>query len=197
MNKRIIFLMLITVLIVPFSAHAEQPLDCLKGHITRVVDVLRDPALKGESGKKTKKAKIRSVSGRMFDFPELSRRTLGQNWGKLSAEQQAEFVALYQSLLENVDADRLLTYSDEKITYDKEFPLSEKTVEVQTTIVTKKADVPIYYRMIRKEGEWRVYDVVIEGVSLINNYRTQFREMLSNKPPDALIDILRKKVSKA
>jgi phospholipid transport system substrate-binding protein len=72
--------------------------------------------------------------------------------------------------------------------------LSEKTVEVQTTIVTKKADVPIYYRVIQKDGDWKVYDVVIEGISLINNYRTQFREILANKPPEALIDTLRKKV---
>ena len=75
--------------------------------------------------------------------------------------------------------------------------LTEKTAEVQTTIMTKKADIPINYRVILKGSEWKVYDVVIEGVSLVSNYRNQFSEILSSKPPDGLIDTLRKKVAKA
>jgi phospholipid transport system substrate-binding protein len=90
-----------------------------------------------------------------------------------------------------------VNYSDEKVLFSKENTLTEKTTEVQTTIVTKKADIPIYYRVILKEGEWKVYDVVIEGVSLISNYRTQFREILTNKSPEHLLDTLRKKVGKA
>jgi phospholipid transport system substrate-binding protein len=133
----------------------------------------------------------------MFDYNELSRRTLGQNWTKLNAEQQKEFTELYKSILEDAYVDKIVTYTDEKILYNKENPLTEKTVEVQTTIVTKKADIPIFYRVIQKGSEWRVYDVVIEGVSLINNYRTQFREILTNKTPEALLETLRKKVGKA
>lgn len=196
MKKQLIFLTIAAVIIIPFSAYAGGPLDTVKGHVDKVINVLDDPSLKGETGKQARKVKIRFISEKMFDFNELSKRTLGQNWSRLNGEQQKEFMELYRSLLEDLYADRILSYKNEKIVFSKENALSEKTAEVQTTVVTKKADVPINYRVIQKQGEWRVYDVVIEGVSLINNYRTQFREILANKPPDALIDTLRKKVGK-
>lgn len=197
MKKQFFGLILVLLLIVPFSAYAGPPLDTVKGHINKVLDVLSDSSLKGESGKSAKKAKIRSISEKMFDYKELSRRTLGQNWNKFNNEQQKEFTELYKCILEDAYADKLITYTDEKILFNKENILSEKTCEIQTTIVTKKADIPIYYRVIQKEGEWRVYDIVIEGVSLVNNYRTQFREILASKSPDGLLDILRKKVGRA
>jgi phospholipid transport system substrate-binding protein len=197
MKKQFVGLILILLLTVPFSAHAGPPLDTVKGHIDKVLDVLRDSSLKGESGKGAKKAKIRSITEKMFDYTELSRRTLGQNWKKFNNEQQKEFTDLYKSIREDAYADKIMTYTDEKVVFNKENVLSEKTYEIQTTIVTKKADIPIFYRVIQKDGEWRVYDVVIEGVSLVNNYRTQFREILASKPPDGLLDVLRKKVGKA
>jgi phospholipid transport system substrate-binding protein len=133
----------------------------------------------------------------MFDYTELSKRTLGQNWSKFNASQQTEFLGLYKTLLEDAYADKIITYTDEKVVFGKETTLSEKTVEVQTTVITKKADIPINYRVIQKGSDWKVYDVVIEGVSLVSNYRNQFKEILSNKTPDALLDTLRKKVGKA
>jgi len=197
MKKQFFGLILVLLLIVPFPAYAGPPLDTIKGHINKVLDVLSDSSLKGQSGKSAKKAKIRSISEKMFDYNELSRRTLGQNWNKFNNEQQKEFTELYKSILEDAYADKLITYTNEKVLFNKENILSEKTCEIQTTIVTKKADIPIYYRVIQKEGEWRVYDIVIEGVSLVNNYRTQFREILASKSPDGLLDILRKKVGRA
>jgi phospholipid transport system substrate-binding protein len=197
MKKKIVVFILISLLIMPFYTYAGEPLETVKGHINKVLDVLRDSSLKGESGKSAKKAKIRSISEKMFDYTELSRRTLGQNWNKFNNAQQKEFIELYKSLLEDAYADKIITYTDEQVLFTKENMLSEKTCEVQTTIVTKKAEIPIYYRVIKKEDGWKVYDVVIEGVSLINNYRTQFKEILSSKSPDGLLDVLRKKVGKA
>ena len=197
MKKQGIVLTLIILLIIPLSVYAGAPLDSVKGNIDKVLDVLRDPALKGESGKKTKRQKIRSISDKMFDYSELSRRTLGQDWKKLNPAQQNEFTDLYKSLLEDAYADKIINYTDEKVAFSKENQLSEKTFEVQTTVLTKKADIPIYYRVIQKDGQWKVYDVVIEGVSLISNYRNQFREILMNKSPEVLLDTLRKKVGKA
>jgi phospholipid transport system substrate-binding protein len=196
MRKQLFFLILISFLAIPFSAYAGVPLDTLKGNVKKVLDILKDPSLEGASAKNIRKDRIRSISNNMFDFAELSKRTLGQNWNKFSKEQQTEFVQLYRALLEGVYADRIMSYANEEIIFNRESPLSEKTVEVQTTVLTKKADVPIQYRMIRKEGDWRVYDVVIEGVSLINNYRTQFREILSRETPAALLDTLRKKTAR-
>ena len=197
MKRQLSVLSVIAVLLFPLYAYAGAPLNAVEVHVNKVLDVLRDPALKGESGKKAKKEKIRSISEKMFDYPELSRRTLGQDWKKLNPSQQKEFTELYRTLLEDAYADKIVNYKDEKVIFGKENPLTEKTMEVQTTIVTKKADIPINYRVILKEGAWRVYDVVIEGVSLINNYRSQFREILANKSPEVLLDTLRKKVGKA
>ena len=187
----------ILCLIFPVSAFAGIPLETVKGHVDKVLEVLRDPSLKAESAKKVKKDKIRAISEKMFDFTELSKRTLASNWSKLSPEQQKEFIELYTSLLEDAYANKIMAYTDEKIVFSTEVALTEKTVEVRSTVLRKNGDVPIYYRVIMKDGSWRVYDVVIEGVSLINNYRSQFREILANNPPESLLETLRKKVGKA
>ena len=196
MKKYLISMVLTVCLICPVPAFAGVPLDTVKGYADKVLDVLRDPALKAEAAKKTKKDKLRAISEKMFDFTELSRRTLTNNWKKFSPDQQKEFVSLYKSLLGNTYSNKIFEYSDEKIIFTKEVPLSEKTVEVQSTVLRKSAEVPIYYRVILKDGMWRVYDVVVEGVSLINNYRTQFKDILSNNPPESLLETLRKKVGK-
>lgn len=198
MKRRLVRLALIVVLLYnPISAYAGAPLETVKGHVNKVLDVLRDPSLKGGSTEEIKKDRIRVISDKMFDYTELSRRTLGQNWKKFKPEQQQEFIELYKSILEGAYIDRIMSYSDEKVLFNRENQLSEKTVEVQTSILTKKADIPISYRVIRKEGEWRVYDVIIEGVSLVSNYRSQFSQILGNKTPEGLLKQLRKKAEKA
>jgi len=198
MKRRLVRLALIVVLLyIPISADAGAPLETVKGHVNKVLDVLRDPSLKGGSTEEIKKDRIRVISDKMFDYTELSRRTLGQNWKKFKPEQQQEFIELYKSILEGAYIDRIMSYSDEKVLFNRENQLSEKTVEVQTSILTKKADIPISYRVIRKEGEWRVYDVIIEGVSLVSNYRSQFSQILGNKTPEGLLKQLRKKAEKA
>ena len=192
----IVEMILILCLIFPITVFAGAPLEAVKGHADKVLDVLRNPSLKAESAKKDKKGKIRDIAEKMFDFTELSKRTLGQNWGKLNPDQQKEFVELYTSLLEDVYANAIMTYTDEKIAFGKEVALTENTVEIRSTVLRKSGDILIDYRVIMKDGSWRVYDVVIEGVSLINNYRTQFKDILSNNSPEALLETLRKKVGK-
>ena len=90
---------------------------------------------------------------------------------------------------------RILKYSDEKVIYSEEKMFSEDKAEVDTNIVTASKEIPINYRLILVNGEWRVYDVVIEGISLVANYRSQFRQILSDKSPQALLDMLKKKVN--
>jgi len=197
MKKYLMGVALFLCMIIPLPAFAGVPLETVKVHVDKVLDVLRDPALKPESAKKLKKDKIRAIAEKMFDFTELSKRTLAQNWSKFTPEQQKEFITLYKSLLEDAYADKIIAYTEEKILFTKEVPLTEKTAEVQSTVIRKTEEIPIYYRVILKDGVWMIYDVVIEGVSLINNYRSQFREILVNKPPESLLETLRKKVKKA
>ena len=93
--------------------------------------------------------------------------------------------------------DRIVTYTDEKVIFEKENMFSENQGEVQSKVITGSTEIPIYYRVIRKDGNWKVYDVIIEGVSLIKNYRGQFRQILTNRSPEYLLQVLRKKVARA
>jgi len=190
-------LLILMLFIAPLQAKAGLPLDTVQGHVNNVLDVLRDPALQGEANKEAKEKKIESIADQMFDYIALSRLTLGRSWKEFNKEQQKEFVSLYRSILEKAYMDKILSYTDEKVLFDKEMMLSENKAEVQTKIITKSTEIPINYRVYLKDGQWRVYDVIIEGISLIQNYRTQFREILANNPPEEVLKILREKIGKA
>jgi phospholipid transport system substrate-binding protein len=111
--------------------------------------------------------------------------------------QQKEFVALFTELLQGVYADRLLAYSDQKVIFDKEDILKKGRAEVQSYLQTADGTkIPLFYRLTDKSGSWKVYDVIIEGVSMVKNYRTQFREILAKDSPEKLLEILRSKVGK-
>jgi phospholipid transport system substrate-binding protein len=173
--------------------HGSTALQTIETKVNAVVDVLSDPALKGDAEKETREKKLWAIADTMFDYPTLSQRTLGKDWEKLNAEQQKQFTDLFSTHLGNVYMDRLLEYSDEKVVFDRERKKEARAI-VYTKVVTSTKEIPIDYSMILKDGDWKVYDVVIEGVSLVRNYRSQFKEMLKNKAPEYLLDALRKKV---
>ena len=158
--------------------------------------MLRDPALKADlaMAKEIKKEKLRLIYERMFDDVELSKRTLAKNWNSLNAAQRQEFVILFRQVLEKAYIDKILDYTNEKIVFERENMVSESLAEIPTKIVTSSKEIPITYRVILKNGTWKVYDVVIENVSLVLNYRTQFNDILAKNTPDQLFEILRKKV---
>ncbi|HSD95266.1 MAG TPA: ABC transporter substrate-binding protein [Syntrophales bacterium] len=171
---------------------AATPLETVRTEVNKVLEVLRNKSLKEEA----KREKLRGLYAEMFDQEELSRWCLGRNWNKLSETQRKEFLPLFQQVLEKTYGDRILAYSDEKILFDREVPISKGRVEVQTRVITTKSkEVPFNYRVFQeKSGTWKVYDVVVENVSLVMNYRSQFNEILAKGTPDDLLEILRKKV---
>ena len=174
--------------------YAGAPLDTVQTNVNKVLDVLRDPKLKAESAKGIKKEKLEAIYEQMFDEVELSRRALGGNWNKLNPAQQQEFIQLYRQILEKAYIDKILSYTNEKIVFSKENMLSNNQAEVQTKVITSSKEIPIFYRVILKDGTWKVYDVVVENVSLAQNYRSQFNSILAKNTPDQLLEILRKKV---
>ena len=197
MKKLRLGFILLVLLTIPLQVRAGVPLDTVEGHVNNVLKVLRDPALQGEANKEAKQEKIEAIADEMFDYVALSRLTLGRNWRKFDNSQKKEFVQLYRSILEKAYMDRILSYTDEKVMFDKEIMLSDKKAEVQTHIITKSVEIPIFYRVYLKDGKWKVYDVIIEGISLIKNYRTQFRDILANNPPEEVLKILREKTERA
>lgn len=195
-RKMLAGLLVFIVCMVPIRALAASALDTVKTNANVVLDVLRDPKLKGESGKKVKEQKVEAAADKLFDYVELSKRTLGLNWNKFSMDQRKEFVDLFKTLLRNTYIDKITAYTNQKVSFTREISLSENTMEVQSVVTSSSAQTPINYRVIKKDDGWKVYDVVIEGVSLVSNYRTQFRETLANNPPQTLIDTLRKRTGK-
>ena len=197
MKRLLVGFILLVLLIIPLHVRAGVPFDTVKGHVNEVLRVLRDPALQGEANEEAKQEQIEAIADEMFDYVALSRLTLSRNWKKFNSDQKKEFIQLYRSILEKAYMDRILSYTDEKVTFGKETMLSEKKAEVQTHIITKSVEIPIFYRVYLKDGKWKVYDVIIEGISLVKNYRTQFRDILANNPPEEVLKILRKKTEKA
>lgn len=199
MRKNIKWMAIVAVVLflaAPTGAWAVSAKDTVQIEVNKIVATIRTPGFK-ELPREKQISDIRQIINGVFDYTELSKRTLGRGWKKFSADQKGKFIALFSELLENTYADRVLAYTDEKIDFGNETALKKNRVEVKSTIITKdNKSVPLNYRMIQKEGSWRVYDVVIEGISLVQNYRSQFREILSKKSPQDLIDTLEKKVNK-
>ena len=190
-------MMILILLISPLQAEAGLPLDTVEAHVKEVLDVLRNPALQGEANKKVKEEKIETIANEMFDYVALSKLTLGRSWRDFNKEQQKEFVSLYRSILKKAYMDKILAYTDEQVVFDRDIMLSENKAEVHTRIITKSAEIPINYRLYLKDGQWKVYDVIVEGISLVQNYRTQFREILANNSPEEVLKILREKTGKS
>jgi phospholipid transport system substrate-binding protein len=198
MNRRStgVILILAVFLMIPFQSQAATPKETVEAGVNKLVKTLGEPAFKAKP-KDERIAKIGAEIETVFDFKELSRRTLGREWKKMKAEQQKEFVELFRELLQGVYADRLLAYSDQKIIFDKETMLKKGRAEVQSYLQTSDGKkIPLFYRLTDKSGSWKVYDVIIEGVSMVKNYRTQFKQILAKDSPDKLIEILREKVKK-
>ena len=194
MKRHFMGLSILMFFLSTLPVYAGAPLDMVQANVNKVLDVLRDPNLKGESAKGAKKEKLEVIYEQMFDGVELSMRTMGGNWKKLNPAQQKEFTQLYRQILEKAYIDKILSYTDEKIIFSKESMLSNNQAEVQTKVVTSSKEIPIFYRVILKNGTWKVYDVVIENVSLVQNYRSQFNSILAKNTPDQLLETLRKKV---
>lgn len=194
LKKRLMWCSLFIMLLLSIPAYAGAPMSAVENTVNRVLDVLRDPKLKGPAVKPIKTEKLRVIYKDMFDEMEFSRRTLTRNWNKFTPEQRREFVDLFERVLEKTYLDRILEYSNEKIVFYKETMIAEDKAEVQSKVITSSKEVPIYYRMILKNGKWKVYDVVVENVSLVQNYRTQFNEILAGSTPEQLLETLRKKV---
>ena len=196
--KKII--MVVTVLflagtVYPHPACAEAPLQAVQSKVNSMLEILRDPELKADSKREIKKEKLWVIINDIFDFRELSRRVLGRNWRELQPDEQEEFIRLFSRLLDKIYMDRILSYSGQKIVFTRQSLISKTKADVQCLIITKSREIPVHYKMIMKHGRWRIYDVFIEGVSLVRNYRSQFNSVFRHKKPSDLLEMLRQKIA--
>lgn len=189
MKRFFISLAFLMFLLPVLPVYGAGPTERVEEEVNKVLAVLRDAGL----NEVVKKEKLEAIYVEMFDEVEFSRRTLGNHWSQLSPAQQQEFIPLFREVLEKAYINRILAYKNEKVVFAKENKISNNLAEVQTKVLTSSQEVPITYRVILKDGTWKVYDVVIENVSLVQNYRSQFNSILAKNTPDQMIAILRKK----
>jgi phospholipid transport system substrate-binding protein len=174
-------------------ATAGAPTEQLRGAVDRVLKTLEDPSLKGESKLNDRRLAVRKIANEIFDFGEIAKRSLARHWQPLSEAQRTEFVGLFADLLERSYISKIETYGGEKIQYTSE-KIDGDLATVSTRIVTKNGtEVPIDYRMTKRSDRWLVYDVSIEGVSLVSSYRTQFNKIIQTSSYNELVAKLRNK----
>jgi len=171
----------------PTESLAGPATDQVKGTVDQVIKILTDPTLKGEKKVQERRGKIRQVVLQRFGFTEMSKRALGRYWNERNPEERTEFVRLFTDLLERAYIDRVDGYTGEQVVYLGESVDGDYS-EVRSKIVTKRnQEIPITYRLQKASTNWEVYDVIVEGVSLVNNYRTQFSKIIRTSSYEQLV----------
>jgi phospholipid transport system substrate-binding protein len=174
-------------------AAAGVPTDQLRGAVDRVLKTLDEPSLKGADKVADRRVAVRKIANEIFDCGEIAKRSMARHWQPLSEPQRTEFVGLFADLLERSYISKIETYGGEKIQYTGE-RIDGEYATVSTRIVTKNGtEVPVDYRMTRRGDRWLVYDVSIEGVSLVSSYRTQFNKIIQTSSYNELVSKLKNK----
>jgi phospholipid transport system substrate-binding protein len=189
--KTMIFGLILHLVVGAAGAWANAPTETAKAVIEKALDILKNPGY----SKSEKRRMVKGVVDPHFDYREMAKRSLGATWGKLSAGQRDEFVGLFSELLEASYSDKIEKYAQRvKIDYTGEI-LDGDYAEVRTVVVRPNDRIPLNYRLLQENGTWKVYDVVIEGVSLVSNYRSQFRRIIHQSSYADLVQRLKNKVN--
>lgn len=175
------------------AANAGVPTEQVRGTVDQVIAILADPSLKAESKQKERREQLRRVIFARFDFAEMAQRSLGPEWRRRTPAEQQEFVNLFTDLLQDNYIGTIESYSGDKVGYNRE--LQEKdNAEVQTTLTTRgEAAYSINYRLRLVDKDWKVYDVIIENISVVNNYRSQFNRVISKSSYQELLRTMKEK----
>lgn len=195
MIKLIVPAFLILALVINTTAvysQAAEPTEQLKPILEELFSILDDQSLQGDEQKEVRRQRIMAAISSGFDFREMSRRVLGSTWNDLSAEQRDHFVVQMTKLLENVYIGRLESYDGREVEFAAE-RIKGKRAQVTTLINYEDSKIPVHYIMQKEHDRWMVYDINIEGVSLIRNYMEQFRTILRQEEYEGLINIIEQK----
>ncbi len=198
MHHLIVRPFLVTIFVLFFivgNVQASPARDQLKATIDSIIKILKDDTLKGEANAAHRRAALREVIYERFDFEKMSQLSLARHWRDRTSTERQTFVQLFSRLLEDTYVAKIEAYNDEKVRYVKE-QVRNKKAQINTIVVSDAIEIPIDYRMYAAaDGQWRVYDMVVEGVSLVANYRSQFARILDSDSFDVLIKQLEEKIS--
>lgn len=202
MNRQILRMSVILLICLSFlsirprQAIGGEATDQIKQTVDAVLDVLNNKELKKPEKKELRGKMIREIVNKQFDFEEMAKRSLALNWSKRTPEERKEFVTLFSDLLENTYVKKIERYENEKVVYLDERITGQYAV-VRTKIVkTQETEIPVEYRIFKKADKWEVYDIIVEGVSLVNNYRSQFSQIIRSSSYEELVKKLKNKTLK-
>ena len=196
----LVFLLLSVSVFIPgtgISASAkDNPMDQLQIAVDGILKILQSEELKQPEKKDERKQLVLNIVTDMFDFREMARSSLGQSWNTLSPEERDTFVGLFTSLVEQRYIGKIDSYNDQKVIYKKELVKGDNAM-VYTAIVDKDQEIPIIYRLEKNKGKWLIYDLKIENVSLIVNYRRDFDSIIRKEQFAGLVEKISKQIEKS
>lgn len=193
MRKIVCVLTMLLVLGMAGLVWAGEPTEVIRVAVDEIMAILRDPKYKNPAHFEEQKSRITATAEKFIDKRRFAQITLGRDWRRLNPAQQEEFTELYARLVEDTYVDRISEYSDEKVIFKGESMTGDNKAEVSTVVVSKSKEIPVVYRLFKDEGRWRAYDVLVEGVSLVMNYRSQFNQIMASGGPERLLEQLRQK----
>jgi phospholipid transport system substrate-binding protein len=187
------YVTLVVVVALALPAWAGAPTDQLKRATEQILQVLDNPQLRGPAKTEARRAEIRAIANQVFDWQEMAKRALGRHWTERTPEEREEFAKLFGDLLERSYVGKLDSYDGERILYVGE-AAEGPSATVRSKVITKSnAEVPVDYRLLKNGDHWRVYDITIEGVSLVGNYRMQFNRVIAQSGYAGLVQRLKTK----
>ena len=190
-KKYALYFLLSLISITVFAADLSSPTGRVKDSVDKVIKVLKDKSLDRE----TRWSKIGVVINDSFDFRSMSQSVLATNWKKATPEERQQFVVFFSQYLEDTYRTKIEAYTNQKVEFIGETIRGKKAV-VETVIITDNSEIPINYKLKNNDGIWYAYDVVIEGISLVSNYRSTFSAIVKNDGMDGLLNDIQSRVNK-
>jgi phospholipid transport system substrate-binding protein len=174
-------------------AHAGAPLDLVRTTVDRALQILQDPKLSSPDKKQERVDRLREALVAIFDYEEMAKRALGPHWRQRTPAEQEEFVKLFRDFLEKVYSDKIDLYAGQKVRFGREV-IDNEFAQVESTIIQPKGDeIAVVYKLRQVNGQWKVYDAIVENISIVNNYRSQFDRVISTSSYEELVKRLREK----
>jgi phospholipid transport system substrate-binding protein len=176
-------------------AHAGAPLDLVRTTVDRAIQILKDPELSSPDRKKERVDRLRETLVAIFDYEEMAKRALGPHWRQRTPAEQEEFVKLFRDFLEKVYSDKIDLYAGQKVRFGREV-IDNEFAQVESTIIQPKGEeIAVVYKLRQVNGQWKVYDAIVENISIVNNYRSQFDRVISSSSYEELVKRLRGKAA--
>jgi phospholipid transport system substrate-binding protein len=193
--KKSLLLSLLLIFAIPSLARSEEPVDVLEKTVALGIALLKDPQYQVASKKGEQQELLCDTAGRVFDFREFSRRVLASKWRSFTPEQRNEFVEVFAEFLCKYYITRLQErYKDEEVAYLNQHLVGNRIALVRVNVLWKGVEVPVEVRMLKRNSTWKVYDIIVLGISGVKNYRAQFQALFQNHTPSQVIGRIRDRI---